>query len=233
LLKIRSEIAAESAETSVATTEPSDLGKKSHWDNEFARDLAIFRETGDPGYAWFEEQLGSRLVSFFDGNSLIPADARTEPVLDVGCGNGQMLKDLHDLEYTRLFGVDYSEPAVNLCKEFLVDSSGVCYADLREGDISALPYDDNFFAIVHDKGTYDAWRLGDHPHEAYMIQVHRVLRSSGLFVLSCVNWTADEMRELFTSTGLFEWRTTLKGASFQYGGVTGHNVTTAVFSKRT
>jgi SAM-dependent methyltransferase len=113
----------------------------------------------------------------------------------------------------------------------LVGDEGGCYADLCVGDVSALPYDDNFFAIVHDKGTYDAWRLGDHPHEPYMAQVHRVLRRGGLLVLSCVNWTAEEMRELFTSTGLFEWRTTLKGASFQYGGVTGHNVSTTVFSK--
>jgi hypothetical protein len=108
----------DATEPVTASSEQSDLGKKSHWDNEFARDLAIFRETGDPGYAWFEEQLGSRLVSFFDESSLLPADTRVEPLLDVGCGNGQMLKDLHDLGYSRLFGVDYSDPAVSCAKSF-------------------------------------------------------------------------------------------------------------------
>ena len=233
------EAAAGGAEIALKEAEPCDLGKKSHWDTEFGRDLAIFRETGDPGYAWFEEQLGSRLVAFFDESDVLPTDAKTSPVLDVGCGNGQMLMDLHELGYTVLYGVDYCEAAIELCREFLVDKSeddsvpSACFANLTVGNIAALPYADATFAMVHDKGTYDAWRLGDNVHEAYMDEVHRVMRPGGLFVLSCVNWTADEMISLFctNSGGKFEHVTTLKGASFKYGGVTGHNVTTVVLRR--
>ncbi len=105
-------------------------------------------------------------------------------------------------------------------------------AQLTVGDIAALPYDDALFAMVHDKGTYDAWRLGEHAHEAYAAEVSRVLQDNGLFVLSCVNWTADELRALFCGDGCaFQLLTTLKGASFQFGGVTGHNVCTVVLRR--
>ena len=99
------------------------------------------------------------------------------------------------------------------------------------GDIAALPFDDGAFVLVHDKGTYDAWRLGEQAHSAYAAEVGRVLCAGGVFVLSCVNWTPEELVTLFCDGGVFEKLTTLQGASFQFGGVTGHNVCTVVFKK--
>ena len=90
--------------------------------------------------------------------------------------------------------------------------------------------------IVHDKGTYDAWRLGDNAHEVYAGEVWRVLSADGYFVLSCVNWTTEELERLFTvdcpPAVPFDTVKVLKGSSFRYGGVVGHNVVTVVFKKR-
>jgi hypothetical protein len=47
-------------------------------------------------YCWFEEQLGRRLLDLFDENPLF-ATNKAAAVLDVGCGNGMFLRDLHDL----------------------------------------------------------------------------------------------------------------------------------------
>ncbi len=124
--------------------------------------------------------------------------------------------------------------------------------------------------VVHDKGTYDAWRLGDNPHEVYLAEVARVLVPGGLFVLSAVNWTADEVHRLFCTSAssgshspaaapaaavaasgstsgdgasggcapseplvlpLFSPVTVLKGSSFKFGGVVGHNVVTVVLRR--
>ncbi len=88
--------------------------------------------------------------------------------------------------------------------------------------------------VVHDKGTYDAWRLGDNAHDAYMSEVWRVLEDGGMMVLSCVNWTAEELERLFCVECVpakFELVKVLKGSSFRFGGVVGHNVVTVVFRR--
>ena len=90
--------------------------------------------------------------------------------------------------------------------------------------------------VVHDKGTYDAWRLGDNVHGVYAEQVWRVLAEGGYLVLSSVNWTGEELEHLFTTQtphARFAVVKALKGSSFRYGGVTGHNVVTVVFRKAT
>jgi hypothetical protein len=108
--------------------------------------------------------------------------------------------------------------------------------------------------VVHDKGTYDAWRLGDNPHGVYQAEVWRVLAPGGLLVLSAVNWTVEELQRLFCEPAgavvgsgadavdsetpvaapggcLFEPVKVLAGSSFKFGGVVGHNVVTVVFRK--
>ncbi len=70
------------------------------------------------------------------------------PVLDVGCGNGVFLKDLYELGYTQLTGVDYSEPAIELCKAHLVDpETKAPIAALIVGSLAALPFSDGAFAV--------------------------------------------------------------------------------------
>ena len=68
-------------------------------------------------------------------------------MLDVGCGNGVFLKDLHELGYSNLTGVDYSEPAIELCKAHLVDEEGAPIARLVVGSLAALPFDDGAFSV--------------------------------------------------------------------------------------
>ena len=68
-----------------ASAEGCDLGKKSHWDTEFANTLAAFQESGDPGYCWFEEQLGRRLLDLFDDSPTLSGLKVGDAVACRGC----------------------------------------------------------------------------------------------------------------------------------------------------
>jgi SAM-dependent methyltransferase len=62
-------------------------------------------------------------------------------VLDIGCGVGALLRLVAD-RGARAFGLDASEALLELAR------SRVPEADLRVGDMEALPYDDDVFNLV-------------------------------------------------------------------------------------
>ena len=62
-------------------------------------------------------------------------------VLDIGCGVGAFLRLVAD-RGARAFGLDASEALLELARSRLPD------ADLRVGDMEALPYDDDTFDVV-------------------------------------------------------------------------------------
>jgi SAM-dependent methyltransferase len=62
-------------------------------------------------------------------------------VLDIGCGAGAFLRLVAD-PGARAFGLDASEALIDLARERVPD------ADLRLGDMEALPYDDETFDLV-------------------------------------------------------------------------------------
>src|SRR3954449_2819464 len=62
-------------------------------------------------------------------------------VLDVGCGVGSFLSLVTD-RGARAFGLDASEALLDVARSRLAD------ADLRVGDMEAMPYDDDTFDLV-------------------------------------------------------------------------------------
>jgi SAM-dependent methyltransferase len=64
-----------------------------------------------------------------------------ELVLDIGCGTGAFLRLVAE-HGARAYGIDASEALLDLARERLAN------ADLRVGDMEALPYDDDTFDLV-------------------------------------------------------------------------------------
>ena len=62
-------------------------------------------------------------------------------MLDIGCGVGAFLRLVAD-RGAQPFGLDASEALIELARERLPD------ADLRAGEMEALPYDDDTFDLV-------------------------------------------------------------------------------------
>ncbi|MGH8046936.1 MAG: class I SAM-dependent methyltransferase [Chthoniobacterales bacterium] len=97
-------------------------------------------------------------------------------VLELGSGSGANLWVVAR-EGFQAHGIDYSPAAVQFCREAM-EKWGVA-ADVRLGDITALPYADDEFGIIFDvvsiqhlnwKQHLDAWR-----------EAHRCLKPGGAF----------------------------------------------------
>jgi SAM-dependent methyltransferase len=99
-------------------------------------------------------------------------------VLEIGCGAGNNVWFLAEEGFIA-HGVDGSASAIAHARSRL-DGRGL-RADLRVGDMTALPYPDEFFDYVLDRG---AVTQNDYASiRAIFAEVHRVLKPSGVFML--------------------------------------------------
>ncbi|KAK6013252.1 hypothetical protein OSTOST_21491, partial [Ostertagia ostertagi] len=81
------------------------------WDSRYELELHNFEECGDEGEIWFGKSAEKRIVDFVTTH--IP---KTAPILDLGCGNGSVLRRLRKHGYASLTGVDYCPAAIELAK---------------------------------------------------------------------------------------------------------------------
>ena len=90
-------------------------------------------------------------------------------LLDVGCGPGQLLFEIRQLNPAiESFGLDISEAMVKLTRQRLCDTS----AEIRHGEIQHSGYPDDFFDLVTCTGSFYLW---DHPQEC-LDEIFRILR---------------------------------------------------------
>jgi SAM-dependent methyltransferase len=111
---------------------------------------------------------------------LLEADGKT--VLDIGCGPGEMVVELLDRGCT-VSGMDISEGMIALARQNTAGHPAAARADLRVGDIEALPYPPATFDAVICDGVIeylaeDARALGE---------LNRVLKPGGALIISVRN----------------------------------------------
>ncbi|XP_058124447.1 EEF1A lysine methyltransferase 2 [Anopheles ziemanni] len=217
----------------VEELEGSELGTKDYWESSYTREIKNYRDHGDVGEVWFDEDSQNRIICWIaKQEETIKAD---DSIIDLGCGNGMMLIELAREGYTKLTGIDYSPKAIELAKAICKDQSlAIDYKVvdlLSESEVNAL----GLFKVVHDKGTYDAISL--HPDDAktmrnlYIDHVHQMLTDDGLFILTSCNWTESELVSSFGE--LFRLQTVIPTPTFKFGGKVGSVVTSVVFIKNT
>jgi len=115
----------------------------------------------------------------------IKKDAITGPlhVLDLGCGTGHLIKDLHD-EFGKegreaaLHGVDIGTASIRECKEYLT-RSGLADVDVKEGDGARMPVPDSSMDMVVSSLSMHHWSKP----EAVLADIHRVLKAGGRMIL--------------------------------------------------
>lgn len=148
-----------------------------------------------------------------------------------------MLIELAREGFTNLTGIDYSANAIELSKQIAVDQElNITYKvlDLLNETEIQQHLGTEQFDIVHDKGTYDAISL--HPknpteqRNLYIEFVHKITTENGLLILTCGNWTEDELCAMLSDK--FVKHKTIPTPTFKFGNSVGSVVTQLVFKKK-
>jgi ubiquinone/menaquinone biosynthesis C-methylase UbiE len=113
-------------------------------------------------------------------------------ILDVGCGGGANLRNLLEMyPQAHISGIDYSEESVAITKKTNSPMIGR-RCDVLRGSVSALPYENEKFAIATAFETIYFW-----PDIANDFrEVRRVLKPDGVFLI-CVE-ACDPGKDIWT-----------------------------------
>lgn len=219
---------------------PSQLGTKDFWDKRYEMELTNFEEHGDEGEIWFGTAAENRIVKYL-------IDSKTKKdvtILDLGCGNGSVLRKLRSKGFSVLTGVDYCQKAVDLSiaasiaeeEEEEKGDKEMIEIKFEQLDITAPRPDflSSKFDVVLDKGTWDAMSLSDDRCDrlkAYLDLLDKILNEGSRFIIFSCNFTLDEMREQFGGSSLGIVCEVPAAHSFSFGGKQGVTSTGVVFRK--
>lgn len=210
----------------------SELGTKNYWDSSYDQEIANYKNHGDVGTIWFDEDSQLRIINWILKQNAFSNDVS---IVDVGCGNGMLLIELAREGFSNLLGVDYSEGAIELAKQIAKDQElNIRYQVLDLLNTELCREQLSAFRIVHDKGTYDAISLcPENPKEkrdTYLNTIHSLMDENGLFILTSCNWTEDEL--LISLADKFLKKCSIPTPTFKFGGKIGSVVTSIVFTKK-
>ncbi|OAV87249.1 hypothetical protein PTTG_00577 [Puccinia triticina 1-1 BBBD Race 1] len=245
---------------------PSRLGTQAYWDDNYGRELSNFCEAGDEGEVWFGEASSDEILDWIarylpspmtptklsfsgsdDGEGPV-ASARTDSqILDVGCGNGQLLFLLAQGGYSVecLAGVDYSASSIELTSQ-IARSKGIEGLRLEVKDVLREPIepphrtglsDSKGWDLITDKGTFDAICLSEEKIDGRKLEtiypekiLDLLVKPGGIFLITSCNWTEEELIQKFVSPNIgFKFHSKIPRASFSFGGSKGSTITTIAF----
>ena len=116
------------------------------------------------------------------GNTIVPIRV-TGKALDLGCGNGKTVSALID-EGFDVTGVDFSEVAINQCKERFPNS------EFLVTDVTILPFPDSTFDYV--TAVHILEHLDEEQLSKTVKEIERVLVDGGYVFIRC--FTKRDMR---------------------------------------
>ncbi|KJH48265.1 hypothetical protein DICVIV_05627 [Dictyocaulus viviparus] len=240
--------------------EPSELGAKSYWDSRYELELKNFEEFGDEGDIWFgrSAEKRSQFQKTFSNMRIVDLSLslfsvtfrmigyitsnieKSANILDLGCGNGSLLRRLSTLGYSKLTGVDYCPAAIELASRLSCRDQESSRSSIVFKVVDILSSDRRVFLgqyeVILDKGTWDAMSLSNERDSrlmCYKATVIETLVCYGKFIIFSCNFTRDELCQMFDDgSSLIFIKEIPSQHSIVFGGNTGVTSTGVVFEKR-
>ena len=135
----------------------------------------VYREMPPEDIPWDEGQPSDILVDLVRQGKVKKGAA-----LDICCGTGNNTLFLAQ-EGFQVAGIDISPTAISFARERCQQAGVSC--QLAPGNAVRLPYPDNSFDLVFDRGCFH--HIPPQDREAFIQGVHRVLKAGGKYQLIC------------------------------------------------
>ncbi len=106
---------------------------------------------------------------------------RTDHILDVCCGTGDLAYELYRLAGTgkTICGLDYSREMLTIAEA----KHALTSVDLVQGDAAALPFTDAQFDAIGISFAFRNLTYQNPEKESYLVEILRVLKPGGRFVI--------------------------------------------------
>ena len=116
--------------------------------------------------------------------------SKEDVILDIGCGGGVNVERFLQMTENKVYGLDYSEIAVEKSTKLNQDAIDEGRCEVIQGSVSELPFEDNTFDIVTGFETVYFWP--DFVNDCK--EVRRVLKDDGIMFI-CNEAIPDEEDE--------------------------------------
>lgn len=128
--------------------------------------------------------------------NFVPKDEGIK-ILDVGYGNGDMLKRLDEKLDAQFYGIDISQDMKVLATKNNARAVAEERMQLRVGNVEQMPYDDGFFDCVYTINTVYFWKDAGRA----MDEIVRVLKDGGRFICAFYSKAYFERSEKYQYEG--------------------------------
>ena len=105
--------------------------------------------------------------------------SKDDVILDIGCGGGVNVERFLQMTENKVYGLDYSEIAVEKSTKLNQDAIDEGRCEVIQGSVSELPFEDNTFDIVTGFETVYFWP--DFVNDCK--EVRRVLKDDGIMFI--------------------------------------------------
>jgi len=105
--------------------------------------------------------------------------SKDDVILDIGCGGGVNVERFLNMTENKVYGLDYSEIAVEKSTKLNQDAIDEGRCEVIQGSVSELPFEDNTFDIVTGFETVYFWP--DFVNDCK--EVRRVLKDDGIMFI--------------------------------------------------
>lgn len=101
-----------------------------------------------------------------------------DTVLEIGFGNGSLLRQVSQIECKKIYGIDISPDMISAAKSRNKNDILNNKMELKFGDIKKIPFIDSFFSITYTVNTIYFW--GEINNS--LLEIGRVLKNDGVFI---------------------------------------------------
>ena len=160
----------------------SDLHKESEWDSVYGAEFGSY---------WYPAEeiikFSARYLKRRTGLNQWQEKRKVNRILEAGCGNGRHVLFFQEQGYDA-YGVDISGEAIELGNEWLKSKGQK--PTLQVGDITNLPYDDNYFDVIVSFGVLD--HIPFSVAQKAIKEMNRVCNTGGYLYLSLRSTESSE-----------------------------------------